>query len=316
MTARLTYALACLLLLSAVCCADAPSGEPLTTAGYRSELDRLFSATSELDSSGNPVPQVLHDVPTSWRVTTDQGQYEISAEGLRDDVRKFEKEKSAATATAIRTRIQSLQHDFDGFEKPAADVSRERSELDAILSRREFGDVHGPTAFDRLRQQLLAFVFHLLERIFRSSTIPTIGKYFVYGLIGVAVLALASFVYRSIVVGTDFSPVAPTDLPVSAKQWTIWLSEARAAAAEGKWRDASHLGYWAGISFLEQRGLWKPDRARTPREYLRLLSATSEYQPALATLTRIFELAWYAKRNASERTFAETLAALEKMGCR
>ena len=62
----------------------------------------------------------------------------------------------------------------------------------------------------------------------------------------------------------------------------------------GEWRDAIHLAYWAGISFLERQGFWKPDRARTPREYLRL-SLRSEYRETLRALTQIFELAWYAK---------------------
>ena len=61
--------------------------------------------------------------------------------------------------------------------------------------------------------------------------------------------------------------------------------------------------------------MWKPDRARTPREYLRLLGA-NEYRETLTALTRIFELAWYAKRDASEKTFSETLQELEKLGCR
>jgi hypothetical protein len=61
--------------------------------------------------------------------------------------------------------------------------------------------------------------------------------------------------------------------------------------------------------------MWKPDRARTPREYLRLLSSSSEHRETLTALTRIFELAWYAKRGASERTLSQTLEALEKLGC-
>ena len=114
----------------------------------------------------------------------------------------------------------------------------------------------------------------------------------------------------------ESTEVIPTDLPVSAKEWAIWLAEARAAAAKGEWRDAIHLAYWAGISFLERQGFWKPDRARTPREYLRLLSASSEHRETLAALTRIFELAWYAKRGAGEADFSRTLAELEKLGCR
>ncbi|MGA2346756.1 MAG: DUF4129 domain-containing protein, partial [Candidatus Sulfotelmatobacter sp.] len=135
------------------------------------------------------------------------------------------------------------------------------------------------------------------------------------GLMGLAVAALAFIAYRSLWSSRDFDTVIPRDLPVSAKEWAIWLSEARGAAAKGEWRDAIHLAYWAGISFLERQGTWKPDRARTPREYLRLLSSSSEHRETLTALTRIFELAWYANRGASERTFSQTLEELEKLGC-
>jgi len=320
MTARqisiAAWALGGLLTACAVCRADSPGSGPLTTTEYRAELDRLSSATQQFDSSGSATPEELHEVPQSWHVRTEQGEFEISAEGLRRDVRRYESEKNVTTATAVRARIESLRRDLDGYEKPAPDVSAERADLNAILARREFGAVQGPGRLDRLKQQLLSYLLHLLERVFRSSAIPTIGKFFVYGLIGLAVLAVGYFVYRSIVRGTGFEPVAPKDLPVSAKEWTVWLKEARSAASHGQWRDAIHLAYWAGISFLERQGTWKPDRARTPREYLRLLGSASEHRDTLTTLTHIFELAWYAKRDASERTFSQTLATLEKLGCR
>jgi hypothetical protein len=316
MTARWTYILACFLLLAAVWCrADSAGGDALTTAEYRAELDRLLSATQQLDSSGNPTPQPLRDLPQSWRVHTDQGEFEISTEGLQREVRRYEKETNVANATAIRAWIQSLRHDLDGFEKPLADVSTKRAELTSILSRPEFRDVQRPTWLDRVKQQLQTFIFHLLERLFRSSAIPTIGRFFVYGLMGLAVLALGYVAYRTLWRGNEIETVVPKDIPISAKEWAIWIAEARAAAVRREWRDAIRLAYWTGISFLERQGMWKPDRARTPREYLRLLSSASEHRETLTALTRIFELAWYAKREASEKTFSQTLQELEKLGC-
>jgi len=315
MTARRTYILACLLIAAISCWADSAGGDALTTTEYRTELERLLSATQQLDSSGNPTPQPLLDLPQSWRVRTDQRTFEISSEGLKRDVRRYESEKNIANASAIRARLQSLRGDLDGFEKPPADSSANRAALNSILARPEFRDVQGPNWLDRLKQRLLAFLLSLLERLFRSSAIPTISKYLVYVLMGLAVAALGYVAYRSIWVGDKLESVVPTDLPVSAKEWAVWLKEARAAAAKREWRDAIHLAYWAGISFLERQGMWKPDRARTPREYLRLLASTSEHRETLKALTQIFELAWYAKRDASERTFSQTLQELEKLGC-
>ncbi len=316
MTARRISILTCLLLASVFCQADAASGTTLTTAEYRAELDRLLSATQQLNSSGAPTPEALQHLPESWQVRADQKEFEILTEGLQRDVRRYEGDKSAANAIAIRHRLESLRSDIDGFEKPPSDVSASRAELNSILAGREFRDVEGPTWFDRMKQRLWEFVFRILGHLVRAASIPTIGRTFVYILMGVALAALLYIAYRSIWRRQELEEVIPRDLPVSAKEWAIWLSEARAAAAKGEWRDAIHLAYWAGISFLERQGFWKPDRARTPREYLRLLSTATAQRETLIALTLIFELTWYAKRDASEHTFSETLAELEKLGCR
>lgn len=331
MTTRRTYILAWLLLASLFCQADATSGNTLTPAEYRAQLDRLLVATQQLNSSNNSAPEALRHLPQSWRVHSDQKDFEISTEGLQRDVRRYDQVQSAANAIAIRRRLESLGRDIEGFEKPPADISASRTTLNSILAQPEFVG-HGPKWkwFDWLNKKLQGYltglrdwlgdviqsIFDILGRLFGWTAIPTVGKVIVYGLCGVALAALLYLVYRNIFKGQDLDEVVPRNLPVSAKEWSIWLTEARAAAARGEWRDAIHLAYWAGISFLERQGLWKPDRARTPREYLRLLSGESEHRQTLIALTRIFELAWYAKRDASEQTFSQTLDQLEKLGCR
>ena len=316
MTSWRTYILAGLLLGAVFCRADSTPSRGLATAEYRAELDGLLAATQQLDSPSAPMPDALLHLPQSWPVHTEQGDFQIPTEGLRRDVHRYDKDKNLANAAAIRTRIESLRREVDGFDKTPPDVSARRNALDTILARPEFSDVHGPTWTDRLKRWILENLIRFLGRLFRSSAVPTVGKYLVYALVGIAGLALLYLAYRSIFQNPEFEEVVPHDLPVSAKEWTLWLSEARAAAAKGDWRDAVRLAYWAGISFLEREGFWKPDRARTPREYLRLISAQSEQRETLSVLTRIFELTWYAKRDASEQTFSQTLEQLEKLGCR
>jgi hypothetical protein len=318
--------LICLLIASAVCRADSTGVVTLTPAEYRVQLSDLLTATQQLNSSNTATPPAFHQLPITWSVLTEHGTFQISTEGLQRDIRRYETDKSADNALAIRARLLSLRRAIDGFEKPPADVSANRTKLNAILAQPEFGS-HNPGWLDRinkrieallvrLRDAVLSFLLRVLRRLFGWSAIPTVSKFVVYALIGAALLALIFIVYRTIWRSRDDTEIVPRDLPVSAKEWAIWLAEARAAAAKREWRDAIHLAYWAGISFLERQGFWKPDRARTPREYLRLLSASSEHRDTLAALTRIFELAWYAKRDASEVTFFQTLAELEKLGCR
>jgi hypothetical protein len=316
MTTWRTYILAGLLAGAAFCRADSTPGHVLSTDEYRAQLDGLLAATQQLNSSGAATPEALRHLPQSWPVHTEERDFEISTEGLQRDVRRYNNERNVVNAAAIRTRLDGLRREIDGFGKAPPEVSAERKALDTILARREFRDVSGPTWMDRLKQWMLERLFRFVRRLFSSSAIPAVGKYFVYALIGIAGLALLYLVYRSIFSDQEFEEVVPRDLPISAKEWTIWLSEARTAAARGDWREAIHLAYWAGISFLEREGFWKPDRARTPREYLRLISAQSEQREILTALTRIFEIAWYAKREASEATFSQTLEQLEKLGCR
>jgi hypothetical protein len=102
----------------------------------------------------------------------------------------------------------------------------------------------------------------------------------------------------------ETSPKAP-----SAREWQLWLKDAQGAAGNGAWREAIHSVYWASISRLESARLWPADRARTPREYLGLLSGSDPRQSALMALTRSFERTWYGGRSADAAEFNAALEA-------
>jgi hypothetical protein len=82
-------------------------------------------------------------------------------------------------------------------------------------------------------------------------------------------------------------------------------------AQRGLWREAIHFLYWASISRLESKRLWPADRARTPREYLKLLPVADPRKLVLTSLTRSFERTWYGGREAQDSDFdaASKLAA-------
>ena len=102
----------------------------------------------------------------------------------------------------------------------------------------------------------------------------------------------------------------PAPGAASARDWQLWLDDARAAAAAGRWRDAVHFVYWAAISRLESKRMWPADRARTPREYLALVAGDDPRRRGLARLTVSFERIWYGGRPAGEGDYrdAEELA--------
>ena len=248
-------------------------------------------------------------------MATEHGTFEVSTEWLREDLGDW----SASTTGPGRQNAGQACHaraDFDEYEKGSSDFARQRAIVAGILSRPEFRDLHGPTWVDRWKQWFIQFLIRMVGRAITSSIVPNIGKFFVYGLMIVAFLALTYWVYRSIRTTARVETILPEPLPVSAREWGVWLGDAREAARLGNWQDAIHLAYWAEISFLESQGVWRPDVARTPREYLRLMPTANEHRPVLAALTNKFEKVWYAGQPAASEAFSQTLEELEQLGCR
>lgn len=287
----------------------------LTVPEYIAELDRLASATKDL-ASPEQVPALLMAIPPVWHVQSGQRNFEVRSEWLRRDLSDWQKNSSSEIQDRIVSRLQTLRFEAAAFQDTSADASQKRVLLNGILLGREFQNVHGPTWLDRLQQRALELLVNLLGRFFASSAIPTIGNVVVYGLVALALLAVAYWMYRTIRNNAGLEIIGANALPVSSKGWKLWMSEARRAAEKGNWRDAIHLSYWCGISFLEAQESWRPDTARTPREYLRLLPPVNENRETLVALTRTFELVWYGTQEADANAFSETLAQLEKLGCR
>lgn len=288
---------------------------PLTPAQYIQALDDSLSAVRDIRGDPQRAAYVAQNLPATWKVEADGKIFEVSLESIRRDLGAWQKKPNAATLDLVVQHLETLRYEAAAYETPAPEIASRRSLLDSILARREFRNVRGQTWLDRLKQRLTELLIRLLGRMFASSAIPVISDILVYGLIGLAVLALAYWMYRSVRNSARLETIMPVSVPVSAKEWPIWIAQARAAAAGGQWADAIHLAYWGGISFLEAQGSWRADKARTPREYLRLLPATSSHQPTLRALTIRLEGVWYGMRTADADGFQETLAELERLGC-
>ena len=197
----------------------------------------------------------------------------------------------------------------------AASSAHPRAALTAILAGKDYKAL---IAKATLRQRLLETLENWVERILSKlaaagARAKWIGITAEVAFILALCLALAWFLIRlerqgRIAAASGFAPAAGA---ASARDWQLWLEDARQAAARLAWRDAIHLLYWASISRLESSGLWPADRARTPREYLTLLAPESQQHPSLNALTRTFERTWYAGHPATQSDFqqAEQLAA-------
>ncbi|MFB3915381.1 MAG: DUF4129 domain-containing protein [Terriglobales bacterium] len=314
---RLISVSLCVCAVAAIAAAQATTSPPaLTIPDYIAQLDKLDAATAELRGNPARATTLANETPSQWQIADSGRKFQISTEPLKFHLRVFAKNADLRALSALRSQIDHLRSQAAEFMKAPEDVSRARTHLKEILARREFRRVHGPSWWDRVQRRIAETLLRFVERVLGASATRNVTKVFVWSLVGVAVLALAIWMYRILRRGSQLESIALGPLPVSAKQWPVRLAEARAAADRSAWRDAVHLAYWAGISFLEERGMWRPDRARTPREYLSLLPEQSEQRPPLFTLTRQFEAVWYGYREAGPAAFRETVAQLEKLGCR
>ena len=313
-----------LLTVVAILCGLAPRAAAytaITVAEYRQQLSALEQRLERLETHHEEAAPVVASLPDSVAVNTGTAEVTVSFEQLKDGLVSFaasDAKKRPELLRQIQNYVKTLTREAGAYEKPAANAGAAESNLKQILGRREFRKVQGPDAKDRL----LAKIYYWLSRVLSKMGRTGKGTYnvlqtLVWVLIAGVVLALMIWTARRLM-RPEEGPGAREIIPFapSARSWRSWLNEAREYAAKQDWRNAIHLAYWAGISFLESGGAWKPNRARTPREYLRLLSSRNPNHPALTALTRKFEVVWYGHREAAEADFQETLGQLERLGCR
>lgn len=195
----------------------------------------------------------------------------------------------------------------------------ERKTLTAILAQRAYQHATETSA----RERLLEWLGDLLDKLFAGlrrlgSHIPWIVFVLRILLFGGICTALIWFLLRiewrsrvQLVLDDAPAPGAP-----SARDWQLWLKDARAMADKAEWREAIHLLYWASIARLEASRLWPADPARTPREYLGLLAGADPRKPTLTAMTRSFERTWYGGRAATAEEFDSALKQAADLGVR
>jgi hypothetical protein len=219
-------------------------------------------------------------------------------------------------AAQLRLARDLTQADSAAAGEPAAapDYSQERNTMKQVLAGRDFRNLEPPTKRDSLLEKLDEWLNRLFKTIGKlHANVDWLGPVIVWGFILATCVGLTWGLlqlerrWRIRLVPESDGPAAGA---ASARDWQLWIDDARRAAVAGQWREAIHFVYWAAISRLESKRLWPADRARTPREYLALVTTNDPRRAGLATLTGSFERTWYGGRKAGESEYmqAEKLA--------
>jgi Domain of unknown function (DUF4129) len=288
--------------------------EPRTPAEYRDHLSVLAGLIAQCQqytdaSHCNPDAVGPDDIVTA----SEHAKPRLIPYGwLRQPMELIgERKISPADAKALlkdaAQRIQLEQSEAPGASSsgPFATSPRaaEHTALAAILTRAEFRHA------DRsLTQRVLEAIAIWLNRVLAglvaySSHRRWLALLLEWGLVALACLGLAYWFVRQTRRARGLHPEsAPrVENAPALRSWQRLRQEAEDAARQQRWRDAVRGYYWATITRFESRGQWAPDRARTPREYLRLVVPGHPRHDDLRLLTQRFESCWYGSDKATQQ---------------
>jgi uncharacterized protein DUF4129 len=249
----------------------------------------------------------------------DRGQsFHLSNFELRRDLRQIgaKPEERSARLKLFQENLRQRIGGMDAYERGVDATAKPK--LQGIMQRREFRQVGRQDASALLQEWAYRLLRKLLSRILKDPSQVVLGSKIVAWTLCILVggfllwkLYQWAIQERPPEAVREVIPFAP-----SSKGWREWLREAQAAVAQGELREAVHAAYWAAISHLESSGAWRPDRARTPREYLRLMKQSDPAHPLLADITHDFEVVWYGNRPPALTEWESFLDKVERLGCR
>jgi hypothetical protein len=262
------------------------------------------SLAAELHRLGNS-RQIASSVPASWIVEASGRRYSISTAPLR-----------RMSSEQAQLWLDQLARQLEGFSNASSPSSSARTQLDRILSRREFAPVRPPNLWERISQRILDWIGGIIRNILAyAKQHPTGGTILFWLAAAVAVGFLGLWLLR-LGSGKRRTPLPQPEPAALGWTWQQWVLSAREARDRGDLRRAIHCAYWAAVVRLQDLQLLPRDLTRTPREYLGLLPNREISRVPLAALTSALERFWYAARPVSPADIRESLDQLEALGCR
>ncbi|MGB2663873.1 MAG: DUF4129 domain-containing protein [Candidatus Acidiferrum sp.] len=285
----------------------------LDLQSYQRELSHI----AETLESPAEIPALRRSLPESWTVRDGERVYNVPTREISEALREIERDPKKNTAASLQVRLDAMRRQTEELARPSAsaNMTEAADKLKKIMERGEFREVSGPSRWDLLRARVIRWIaLHILKLLSLLHLSHKTGNAIVWSVLFLAVVLLFYVAYLWMTKSSgDASFRAPAEPTQSDAR--RWLQDAVAAADRGDFREAVHCAYWGSVAHLEDIRILPRDRARTPRESLRLLDQHPKEQGLLRTVTQSFELIWYGYRPVSASDWAGTKEQLEKMGC-
>ena len=291
------------------------------------ELARLKVELESARKSTETLRSYRESLPEAWAVDAGGRHYDVPTDLLVSRLVKAERQPELRRQQLGQARdyLDALAAEtslLSGQAPPRTDSAR--AKLNTILARSEYAHARQESWWEKLRARISDILLNALDRIFRRVGSPAS---FGYALLWIGVCAaailIAYWIFRNWFRLARAEEMALDAAAVPLRSWQEWVFDAREAAGRGDYRVAIHCAYWAGIARLQDLGTLSPDRAKTPREYLRALTKAklilpetlATRQQALSLLTLRLEKIWYGYQIATQADFRDSLTQLENLGC-
>ena len=303
------------------------AGTIYDSQSFIKELIRLKTGLESARKSTETLRAYRESLPEAWAVEAGGRHYVVPTGLLVSRLIKAEKQPDLRSQQTDQARdyldaMAAETASLSGQPPPREDSAR--AKLDAILARSEYARTRQESWWDKIRARINEILYRALIRILRRVRGQTsLG----YGLLWIgicaAVILIAYLIFRGWFRTARVEEMALQAAALPSRSWQEWVFAAREAAGRGDYRLAIHCAYWAGIVRLQELGALAPDRAKTPREYLRALAKAKlilsepleTQQQALSMLTSRLEKIWYGYQIATEADFRDSLTQLETLGC-
>jgi uncharacterized protein DUF4129 len=283
-------------------------------------LQRWADAIEKSKNDPSQIAAIRKSLPPEWIVESNGVPFHVSTEQIDAALIELQSHPTdpAQTAHDIESRLSAMRQSAVDMETAPVNDAASAAQVDAkrILQAREFQTAKAPSSLEafeeRMGQRIAKWIDRLLSHLHISQRT---GNTLAWTIIALGFLALAYWIFRTLSQQECRPELPVASAEIIASDAREWVGDALAAAERGDYREAVHCAYWAAIARLEDLKLLKRDRARTPRESLRLMGAHPSEQTSLGNLTGHFELIWYGYRPASPGDWSEAKTLLEKFGC-
>lgn len=295
---------------------------------FAKELGRLEVGLESARKSTAALRTYRESLPKAWAVDAGGRHYDVPTDLLVSRLVRAERqpELRGQQLDQARDYLGALAAETASLSgQPTARADAARAKLDAILARREYAHAQKQSWWDKLWARINEILFNAMVRILRGvGGQASLGYILLWIGICAAAVLIAYWIFRRWFREARGEEMALQAAAVPSRSWQEWIFAARDAAGRGDYRMAIHCAYWAGIARLQDLGALSPDRAKTPREYLRALAKSklilpetlATRQQALSLLTARLEKIWYGYQSATEADFRDSLTQLEILGCR